>query len=159
MTVPTVTWVLPRPKRDKYPGGFPLHFEVKLWRMLGEPESVLHPFGGRGEIGHRIDLRREVLPDVIGDAHTLCVASNSYELVILDPPYNDDYSRDMYGTGPLAYKRYIGEAVRVTKPGGFVAMYHMVMTPRPLGTKYYARVVVLTRVWHKPRVCCVFQKE
>ena len=57
MTVPTETWVLPRPRKVRYKGGFPLHFEKKLWRLLGEPVSVLHPFGGKAEIGVRVDER------------------------------------------------------------------------------------------------------
>ena len=58
--IPTETWVLPRPRLDRplpdggyNKGGFPLHFEQKLWRVLGCPAKVLHPFGGRAEIGTR----------------------------------------------------------------------------------------------------------
>ena len=37
--IPTECWVLPRPRKDYYVGGFPLHFEKKLWRLLGEQLS------------------------------------------------------------------------------------------------------------------------
>ena len=160
MTVPTETWVLPRPRKVKYKGGFPLHFEKKLWRLLGEPVSVLHPFGGKAEIGVRVDINPDVDPDVVGDAHDLnFIGDNEFDLVILDPPYNDDKSKELYGTGKLKYKTYVSEAIRVCKPGGFIAIYHWVMTPRPDGCKFYYRIVVLTRIWHRPRVCCVYQKE
>ena len=158
--IPTICWVLPRPRKCKYRGGFPLHFEKKLWRELGEPENVLHPFGGMAEIGHRVDINPEVKPDFIGDAHDLSfIQSNSYDLVICDPPYNDELSKELYGTKKIHYQKFISEAVRVCKPMGFIASYHWVMTPRPEGTKFFKRIIVLTRVWHKPRVCCVFQKE
>jgi hypothetical protein len=39
VTVPTECWVLPRPRKDAYVGSFPLHFEKKLHRLLGEPRS------------------------------------------------------------------------------------------------------------------------
>ena len=158
--IETITWVLPRPRKNKYKGGFPLHFEKKLWKLLGEPKKVLHPFGGQAEIGERVDIMKEANPDYIGDAHNLdFIKDNTYDLVISDPPYNDKESLKLYGTGKLKYGQYIKEAVRVCKKGGFIAMYHWVMTPRPEGTKYFKRIVILTRVWHRPRVCCVFQKE
>lgn len=161
--IETFTWVLPRPRKNKYRGGFPLHFEKKLIRNLGmnekEKDKILHPFGGASEFGIRCDLNANTNPDYVCDAHELPLESNSYELVILDPPYNDEESKKLYGTGKLHYKKYISEAVRVCKVGGYIAMYHWVMTPRPEGTKYHKRIVILTRTWHRPRVCCVFQKE
>ena len=157
--IKTLCWVLPRPRKNKYKGGFPLHFEKKLWRELDCPEKVLHPFGGMAEIGKRVDINPEVKPDYIGDAHKLDIKDNRYDLVILDPPYDDEQATKLYKTPKLKYQQYIKEAVRVCKSEGFIAMYHWVMTPRPEGTKYFMRIVILTRVWHRPRVCCVFQKD
>jgi DNA modification methylase len=161
--IPREFWVLPRPRKNKYPGGFPLHFEKKLWRLLGEPKEdrILHPFGGMAEIGERVDLNSELNPDYIGDAHNLhFIKDNSYNLIILDPPYNEEQALKLYGTvGKPVYSKYIKEAVRICKPGGFIAMYHWVWTPRPEGTDYYYFLVILTRIWHRPRVCCIFRKE
>lgn len=158
--IPTETWVLPRPRQNKYRGGFPLHFEKKLWRLYGCPARVLHPFGGAAEIGDRVDLIEETKPAWVGDAHNMSwIADNTYDLVILDPPYDEKQSKELYGTPKPRYKDYMAEAVRVTKIGGHIAMYHWVMTPRPAGTKFDRRIVILTRVWHRPRVCCIFKKE
>lgn len=158
--IETLTWVLPRPRKEKFKGGFPLHFEKKLWKLLGEPKKVLHPFGGRAEIGERVDIDPTNEPDYVGDAHNLgFIKDNTYDLVILDPPYDDEQSKKLYGTGKLKYGQYIKEAIRVCKPGGYIAMYHWVMTPRPEGTSYSKRIVILTRTWHRPRVCMVFKKD
>lgn len=160
MTIPRETWWLPRPRKDKYQGGFPLHFEKKLWKELGEPEKILHPFGGRAEIGERVDINPDVNPDYIGDAHNLYfIPDNSYDCTILDPPYSNEQAEKLYGTPKLKYKAYTSEAVRVTKPGGYICIYHWVLTPRPQGTRLVKVIVVITRVWHRPRVCCIYQKE
>jgi hypothetical protein len=136
--IDTICWVLPRPRKNKYKGGFPLHFEKKLWKELGCPQKVLHPFGGCAEIGDRVDVNEELNPTFIGDAHNLnFISDNSYDLVICDPPYNNELSKSLYGTGKIKYKTFIKEAVRVCKPQGFIASYHWALTPRPDNTKYY----------------------
>jgi hypothetical protein len=158
--IPTETWVLPRPRPDAYVGSFPLHFEQKLWRLMGQPDRVLHPFGGLAEIGDRVDLNATTSPTWVGDAHDLhMIEDDSYDLVILDPPYSDEESDWLYGTGPVRWGKYIAEAVRVCKPGGHVALYHVKQPPRPQGTRLVHRIVILTRTWHAPRVCFIFRKE
>jgi hypothetical protein len=159
--IPTDTWVLPRPRPDAYVGSFPLHFEQRLWEVLGKPAKVLHPFGGLAEIGDTVDLNATTLPTFVGDAHdlgALGIGDGTYDLVVLDPPYSDEESEWLYGTPGLRWNVFVGEAVRVAKPGGHVAIYHVKQPPRPEGTRLVRRIVVLTRTWHAPRVCFVFEK-
>lgn len=159
MTVPTDVWVLPRPRKDAYVGSFPLHFEKRLWAVMGKPATVLHPFGGLAEIGNRVDLNETTTPDWIGDAHDLhFIEDASYELVILDPPYSDEEAEWLYGTPKLRPGQFTAEAVRVCKVGGHVAVYHRAQPKRPAGTRLVRRIVVLTRTGHAPRVCFVFEK-
>ena len=158
--IPTECWVLPRPRKDAYVGSFPLHFEKKLWRLLGCPEKVLHPFGGLAEIGDFVDLNETTAPTWVGDAHNLhFIEDDSYDLVILDPPYSDEEAETLYAIDtPLRWSVFVGEAVRVCKPGGHVAVYHVKQPPRPEGTRLVHRVVVLTRTWHAARICFIFEK-
>ena len=91
--IPTETWVLPRPRPDAYVGGFPLHFERRLWELSASPTKVLHPFGGLAEIGDFVDLNPTTIPTWVGDAHDLhWIDDDSYDLVILDPPYSAEES-------------------------------------------------------------------
>lgn len=157
--MPTETWILPRPRRDHYKGGFPLHFEQRLWELMGKPAKVLHPFGGMAEIGDRVDLNEETKPTWVGDAHNLAwIEDETYDLVILDPPYSNAESGELYGTGKLRPRIFAAEAVRVCKTGGHVALYHRVQPTRPSGTRLVRRVVVLTRNHHAPRVCFIYEK-
>ena len=158
MTIPQKVWVLPRPRKPYYKGSFPLHFEIKLIRELGNPEKILHPFGGHAEHGIRCDLNEDVAPDIFTDAHYLPFRDGYFDLVICDPPYNDKLSEEMYKTPKVKYKTYMKDAVRVCKVGGFVCSYHWVWTTRPLHTEYHEIITVHPGQWHRPRVCCVFKK-
>jgi hypothetical protein len=157
--IPTDTWVLPRPRPDAYVGGFPLHFERRLWEVCGKPEKVLHPFGGLCEIGDSVDLNETTTPTWVGDAHDLhWIEDGSYDPVILDGPNSADESAELYGTPPPRWGAYTAEAVRVCRVGGLVAVYLDKQPARPEGTRLVRRIVVLTRTWHRPRVCFVFEK-
>jgi hypothetical protein len=56
-------WWLPRPPVSRYPGGFPRNFEAKLSTLLGDPPSILQPFGGRSELGVCVDINPVLRPD------------------------------------------------------------------------------------------------
>jgi len=157
--IPSLVWHLPRPPRSKYRGGFPLHFEANLEQYLGYPERVLQPFGGRAELGYRLDLDPLCEPDLVADAHELPFEDESFDCVILDPPYSDGEALELYGvTRKLEPAKYVREAVRVLKPGGFLCLYTDREPARPKGCKWHSRIVVVLRPWHRPRICGVFQK-
>lgn len=157
--IPTLTWHLPRPPKSRYRGGFPLHFERNLEQYLGYPERVLQPFGGRAELGTRCDLDPLVEPDYVCDAHELPFEDESWDAVILDPPYSDGEALELYGvTRRLEPAKFTREAVRVLKPGGFLCVYTDREPARPDGCKWHSRIVVILRPWHRPRICGVFQK-
>lgn len=166
--IDSIAWVLPRPSKSKYTGSFPLHFEKKLLRELNidtrGPEhkvKILHPFGGKAEFGIRVDIKPEVNPDVIADAHSLPFKNGMFDVVILDPPYNDEYSKRLYNTGniKLRWGKYTTEAVRVLKEEGYVVIYHYLATPRIENTILVKRIFLETRVWHKLRCVHIYQKR
>lgn len=159
--IESLAWVLPRPRKTKYKGGFPLHFEKKLMEELNiDPNrhKILHPFGGHAEYGVRVDINPEVKPDVVADAHKLPFGKGSFDLVVLDPPYSDKYSKELYNTGKLYFGRYTAEAVRVCKSRGYIVMYHYLATPRLEGTQLVKRIFLETRTWHKLRCVHIYQK-
>jgi hypothetical protein len=165
--IPTVAWVLPRPRPDCYVGSFPLHFEQKLVRVVTELQAgyragtprTLHPFGGLAEIGDRVDLNPTTTPTWVGDAHDLSfIPDETYDLTVLDPPYSDEEAEWLYSTPPLRPAVFTAEAVRVTRTGGHVAVYHRAQPKRPEGTRLVYRIVVLTRTGHAPRICFIFEK-
>jgi hypothetical protein len=65
---------------------FPVPIARKLQREL-EGLSVLHLFGGKSLFGTRIDTDPITSPDVIADAWLPPFAKDSFDAVVLDPPY------------------------------------------------------------------------
>ena len=156
---------LPRPGKSKYIGSFPLHFEIKLLRLLEldpKKHKILHPFGGKAEFGIRCDIKADVEPDYICDAHDLPFADNTFDCVILDPPYSDELAERLYDTkkyGRLRFRTYTAEAVRVCKEGGYVVVYHRSAAPSLRNTVMVKRILLETRVWHQGRIIHIHKKD
>lgn len=157
--ISTISWTLPRPPKSKYKGGFPLFFEENLVKMLGYPDRILQPFGGRAELGIRCDLDPTLEPDVVCDAHKLPFDDGSFDLVLLDPPYSDEEAATIYGTPKLRPSVYTREAVRVLAPGGWLVVYGDREPARPVRCNHAYRIVVILRPYHRPRIAMVFQKR
>ena len=104
---------MPRPKKDRYKGGKPLYAEEWLIQLgkdilgMDHPE-ILNLFCGMNKYGFRIDIKPEVNPDLLCDAHSFAdkLDGKKFNLIIADPPYSTEEARDIYGTPPLKYKKW-----------------------------------------------------
>ena len=153
-----VIWWLPRPMRRKYRGGFHKGFESRLIKLLGKPQMILQPFSGLAQFGLRVDLLRDVKPDIVADCHYLPFKNNVFDLVLADPPYTDESGKKRYGAPKLKFGLWTKECVRVTKVGGFVVCYHWYLFPRLCGTKWHTVISIITSTFHKARIVSIFQK-
>lgn len=169
-TEKNIAWFLPRPKKDRYKGGMPLYCEEWLINLgmdiLGINEEnlrLLNLFCGMNKYGVRVDIRREVNPQICADAHSFSehLGGLKFNLIIADPPYSKEESEELYGTPPLKYKKWTAECDKVLDPGGLLMVYHKYVMPNPNPDKYTVvkRVFVGNRTMHLPRVCIVFQKK
>lgn len=163
-----MAWYLPRPKPDHYKGGFPLHAEKWLIKLaenlIGselKDEEILQPFAGKVDRGVRVDIKEEVNPDVVADAHNLPFEDNKFKLIICDPPYSDEEAEELYDTPSLNYNKWSNEAVRVMKPEGVLVLYHKKMLPNPAPEELQLiqQVFIANRVWHLPRIARYFSGE
>ena len=162
-----VAWFLPRPKPDHYKGGMPLHAErwcMQLARdILGNQEAeILNIFCGMNSIGFRVDIKPEVNPDVLCDAHELSKhIDRKFDVIFADPPYSDLEAKEIYGTPKLKYKTWTAEATKLLRPGGLLIVYHKYLMPNPDPTEYEVvkRVFIANRVYHLPRVAVYFRRH
>lgn len=85
----------PRKKHGARQNGWsfpPAVRELLLQETAGT--TVLHPFGGRADFGVRMDIDASTQPDVIGDAYFPPFARDSFDNVILNPPYRDLHQQE-----------------------------------------------------------------
>jgi 16S rRNA G966 N2-methylase RsmD len=168
-TEKNLAWFLPRPKPDRYKGGMPRYAEewlIDLARDIIEQDKIrlLNIFCGMNKYGLRVDVRDETKPHVQCDVHRLSEyldpARWQFDVVIADPPYSNEESKDLYGTPPLKYKKWTKECDKFLRPGGLLIIYHKLIMPNPDPENYTVvkRVFIGNRTMHLPRVCIVFQK-
>jgi hypothetical protein len=162
-----IAWYLPRPKPDHYKGGMPLHCEEWLIQLAKDilnrlQIDILNLFCGMNKYGFRIDVNKEVEPDLLSDANDFSNKINKkFDVILADPPYSDEESKKLYNAPKLNYKRWTGECDKVLKNNGLLIIYHKYIVPNPNPEKYkiIKRVFIGNRIWHLPRVAIYFQKN
>lgn len=71
---------------------FPREVERRLIDDF-EGKRVLHLFGGHSRFGTRMDIDASTRPDVLADAWLPPFALDSFDVVVLDPPYVGDFAK------------------------------------------------------------------
>jgi len=169
-TEKNLAWFLPRPKPDCYKGGMPLYAEDWLLELAGDilgvedwkKMNILNLFCGMSKYGYRVDIKEEVKPDLIADAHSFTDKVNgTFQVVLADPPYSEEEAKDLYGTPKLNYKKWTSEADKVLQKDGLLIVYHKYVMPNPNPEKYVVekRVFIGNRSYHLPRVAIYFRKK
>ncbi len=169
-TEKNLAWYLPRPKKDHYKGGMPLYAEdwlVKLAEdILGKKTlDILNVFCGKNYHGLKVDIvgKPHTNADIVCDVHELSkhLEPKQFDLIFADPPYSTEESRDLYGTPPIHYKKWVAECDKFLKKGGLLCVYHKYVMPNPDPTKFVVekRVFIGNRTYHLPRVAIYFRKK
>lgn len=112
--------------------------------------------------GFRVDIKPEVNPDVVCDAHELSEhVHHKFDIIFADPPYSNQEAEDIYGTPNLKYKVWTSEATKLLNNKGLLIVYHKYVMPNPEPEKYSVvkRVFIGNRTYHPPRVAIYFQKD
>lgn len=163
-----IAWYLPRPNKSKYKGGMPLYCEdwlLQLARDLLKKNDIkiLNLFCGMNKQGVRIDIKEEVNPDYVLDAHFFAdaIGESNFDVILADPPYSNLESKELYGTGKLNYKLWTTQCDKVLKKEGLLIVYHKYIMPNPNPEKYHIdkRVFIGNRIYHTPRVALYFRKH
>lgn len=121
-------WACMRP-RGPYTGLWPGGLLERIWILLGgKPKRIFQPFKGLSKIGIGTDWNRNVKPDIVADAQHLPIKSDSFDCVLMDPPYSETYvqhysslDQRIKQTKPkYSFYKALKEGARITAPGGFL---------------------------------------
>lgn len=133
-------WAL-GPSSNGYPGAFPrgLINQIKL-RWWGQKRLWLFSGSFKDSEGTTVDIKPELGPDVVANCEELPFEDNSFDFVMLDPPYSEQESKDLYGLPYVSMVKVMNEASRVCKPGGYVLLLHRIIPAiHPQFNKHFKR--------------------
>ncbi len=142
-----------------YPKGF-IPWAARVLRAA--PDRVLHVCSGRIPKGMgraRVDIRREVSPDVQADGRALPFCDGAFDAVMIDPPYSVEYAEGLYGIDYPRPSHLLEEASRVTRPCGRIGILHFLVPMPPSGVRLELVRGVTTGCGYRIRAFTVFEKN
>ena len=145
----------------RYPRGFLDH--VLRLELMGHVrrDAILHVCSGTLSDQERwtVDIRQEARPAVRASGTALPFQDASFPAVMIDPPYSDQYARDLYGVENPRPSWLLKEAARVVKPGGRIGLLHVAVPfpqPRCALINVYG---ITTGVGYRIRAFTLFEKQ
>lgn len=143
-------------------GGYPKGFLELAMQTLGcqDKTKILHLCSGSMRSGMTVDIRQSRKPSVVADCRMTPFRDGSFQWIMSDPPYSEEYAKNLYGTEKVYPKpgQIVREALRLLKPGGRFGILHFLV---PLGVKPLKMIGVYgitTGAGYAIRAWTVFEK-
>lgn len=146
-------------------GQFPFGFlqDVLRLEMLGtrNRDEVLHVCSG--SLGPRerwtVDMRPAALPSVVARGEFLPFIDASFRAVMIDPPYSEEYARNLYRSEFPRPSHLLREAARVVTPGGRVGLLHIAVPITPAGCDFVQSFGVVPGPGFRIRAFTIYQRR
>ena len=143
-------------------GQYPPTFLARALALFPEAGDILHaPSGQLIDIpGTTFDLISDNVrhPDIQGDCANLPFEDESFDLILSDPPYTKKDS-EIYGCPPFPIRKFVKEAHRVLRKGGYLGMLHTYYPSyRKADFNLIGLVAVITGFCRATRVFSIFRK-
>lgn len=159
-------WVMGNDYRvtSKLYGGYPAGYLRRVKALFFEKQRVLHLFSGKVDTvafpGKTVDIRPELSPDYVDDAHRLTkVPLRDFDLVMADPAYSKEDSVH-YGT-PMIQRNVVLKTLGkgMAKGAHLVWLDQVLPMYRKLDFSVEARIGMVKSTNHRFRVITVFRKR
>jgi len=146
----------------RYPKGWLAH--VIKRELLGpgvRRNDILHVCSGTlgPEEKWTVDLRQEARPLVVAEGTALPFRDASFRAVMLDPPYSDEYARNLYRTGMPRNSWLLREAARVIVPCGRIGILHVAVPFSPPGCRLVTVYGISIGVGFRIRAFTLYERE
>lgn len=160
-------WACGRPMKA-YRGAYPERYLERLEEIISmKGKQVVHLFAGTSSKINKsdvtVDITESVEPDLLEDCtKKISIKDNFADVVLVDPPYDTDkmiYGQPLYGTDYVKPYSFCNEAVRITKPGGFICILHQLVYKTLKDTDRYAIIPITTGPNMRIRVLNIFRKK
>lgn len=104
----------------QFPNGFLKWCREMGW--WGEKRCYLCAGAVADQDATTVDVRPQVSPTLLEDARKTSLPDESFDWVMLDPPYSRDLARDLYDTEDsyAGINAFTKEASRIAKSGGLI---------------------------------------
>lgn len=146
-------------------GQFPHGFfdDVIRMQMLGDVrrDEVLHVCSGT--LGPRerwtVDIRPAARPSVIAKGQALPFLEASFRAVMIDPPYTEEYARNLYRSEFPRPSHLLNEAARVVMPGGRIGLLHIAVPITPAGCDFVKSFGVVPGPGFRIRAFTIYERK
>lgn len=158
-------WVLGNDYRNRTPfyGAYPPAYLRRVMALFPDKRRVLHLFSGSLPKGDytRFDIRRDLEPEVCGDAHRLTkhVGESAFDLILADPPYSAEDAAK-YGSMPMVQRKVVvSECARALATGGHLVWLDTVLPMyRKAELTLCGLIGIVRSTNHRFRMVTIFEK-
>jgi ParB family chromosome partitioning protein len=142
-------------------GQYPGNFLNRALSLFPDARDILHcPSGSILGPGITVDSVHDGIrcPQIVSDAANLPFNKSSFDLVLSDPPYTDGDAQT-YGCTPFPLQKFMQEARRVLRRGGYLGILHLYYPAfRPRHWRLIALIGVITAPNRAARVFSIFER-
>lgn len=132
-------------------------------QLLGDVrrDEVLHVCSGT--LGPRekwtVDIRLAARPLVVAKGQALPFIDACFRAVCIDPPYTEEYARNLYRSEFPRPSHLLREAARVVKPSGRIGLLHIAVPITPAGCQFITSFGVVPGPGFRGRMFTVYERE
>lgn len=145
----------------RFPKGFLDHVLATRWLGNVRRNEVLHVCSGTLSETETwtVDIRPEARPTVVADGRALPFRDGAFPAILLDPPYSEEYARNLYKQGNPRPSWLLKEAARVVAPNGRIGILHVAVPFAPPGCFLVGVWGVTIGVGFRIRALTIYEKE